>query len=479
MVKTGAGSPPPRVRIAADRLPDDEGMRDRLLQDYVAERVPHAVRRPDGDWDVEIRTPPRLDYYIDPEIRAGLAWWKRFDTDTRVRDIPYAKTLRRGVQVSLSDAWTALSWSRWLARAGTSRRPVILHVDDHNDLMSPRLGQEPGGTLHDLFTGKPVGLNKPVSVTAAINSGAIGMGSFLAPFVHEIRPLQIRHLRFPSGRQPEAGTYWIRATQEPDDLIESSNLRPAVAMSEQRPRETISATEYVLNEDLGTWLDDLPDDAPLLLHIDCDYFNNRFDGDSDWRTHTRRHDPPATAVTAAVSDLCEALNTAGRHFDDVAVALSPSFFPAEMWSATIDTLLDQLPRPKKAGRRVGGLRKTANITLRRGRGSIGRGGGPGGQYWHIYDGGARAGSIWINQVTDDRLGPHPSLTIQINKPNQNRGIGRAAYRQAAEQSGLDEIWLHMRKSNTASRKAAIHAGYHLVDRPGDPQITMRWVRPGQ
>ena len=192
----------PVVRIAADRLPEDETERDRVLQEYVAERGPHAARRPDGEWDVEIRTPPRLDYYIDPDIRAGLDWWNGFAQVTRVRDIPFAKTSVRGVQVSMSDAWTALSWSRWLARAKDNRRPVILHVDDHSDLMSPRLRQEPNGVYRDLFTGKAVDLRKPASVTAAITSGGIGMGSFLTPFVHQIHPLQIRHLRFPSGRPP-------------------------------------------------------------------------------------------------------------------------------------------------------------------------------------------------------------------------------------------------------------------------------------
>jgi len=57
-------------------------------------------------------------------------------------------------------------------------------------------------------------------------------------------------------------------------------------------------------------------------------------------------------------------------------------------------------------------------------------------------------------------------------------IGRLAYRLAADASGYSEIWLHMRRSNIASRKAAEHAGFAVVDVPGRRQLMMRWRRSG-
>ena len=180
--RASAPRPPSVIRIPFDRLPDDARERDEILQDYVAERVPAAARSGDF-WEVQLLTPPSADYYIDPRLREGLSWWSRFTTPTPVRDIPFAVWRRSNIQVSLSDAWTIASWSRVLAAQDDANRSaplIVLHVDDHNDLMSPRLAAR-NGTLVDLVTGKLVDLYRPSTVTAALNSGAIGMGSFIVP----------------------------------------------------------------------------------------------------------------------------------------------------------------------------------------------------------------------------------------------------------------------------------------------------------
>ena len=39
-----------------------------------------------------------------------------------------------------------------------------------------------------------------------------------------------------------------------------------------------------------SWADD-PSGDPILLHIDMDYFNNRYDGDSEWQLREPRLDP--------------------------------------------------------------------------------------------------------------------------------------------------------------------------------------------
>jgi RimJ/RimL family protein N-acetyltransferase len=118
----------------------------------------------------------------------------------------------------------------------------------------------------------------------------------------------------------------------------------------------------------------------------------------------------------------------------------------------------------------------STVRLERGRGSKGRGDGRGGNYWHVYAADRRAGHVYVNVVDDDSLGPHASIQIQINKALQGRGIGKIAYRLAAEQSGHDTVYAHMRKSNTASRRAAEAAGFHVLDAPGERQLLMRWQR---
>lgn len=234
---------------------------------------------------------------------------------------------------------------------------------------------------------------------------------------------------------------------------------------------------YTLTSSLNNWLDDLPKESVLLLHVDGDYFNNRYDGDSDWQTHALIHDPPEKQVQRSINEFCDALQSLDGRINDMTVALSPGFFPAEYWQGTVDAILRsvsvrRLPRPRVAAQPVA-------VRLKPGKGSPGRGGDPGGQFWHVYDGDRRAGSVWINQADDNDIGPHPSLTIELNKASRGKGIGQRAYRLASEASGLSEIWLHMRRSNIASRKAAERAGYAVIAVSGRRQLVMHWKRPGR
>jgi len=142
-------------------------------------------------------------------------------------------------------------------------------------------------------TGKPVDLYRPATVAAALKSGAIGMGSFIVPALASGRQMQIRHLRKPTGRPGRPGRYHLIQANEPDTLLAPGESRPAVRITEPshaKHDETAVGT-YTLTETPHGWLDDLPADALILLHVDCDYFSNRYDGDSDWRSHSRSHDP--------------------------------------------------------------------------------------------------------------------------------------------------------------------------------------------
>lgn len=115
-----------------------------------------------------------------------------------------------------------------------------------------------------------------------------------------------------------------------------------------------------------------------------------------------------------------------------------------------------------------------DLTLVRGRGSVDRGGGPGGHYWHIQVGEKRAGYVFINIIRDDFLGEHPSIQIHINQDERGKQIGRVSYRLACEQSGYEKVYAHMRKANIASRRAAEEAGFQVVEDARIPQLSMVW-----
>jgi hypothetical protein len=91
-----------------------------------------------------------------------------------------------------------------------------------------------------------------------------------------------------------------------------------------------------VTDDIGRWLDDLPD-GPVLIHIDMDYFNNRFDGDSDRVEHDHKYEQPLPRILERIDEVFEALDRRGvaERVADMAVGISPGFFPAEFWAPSV------------------------------------------------------------------------------------------------------------------------------------------------
>ena len=136
----------------------------------------------------------------------------------------------------------------------------------------------------DPITGARCDLYNPASVCSAIKSGAIGMGSFLTPILHVARHAEVRHLCQP----PKARTtmdHHIRITTEQDTLLDPGRNRPAVRLDPSAAE--IGPESYRITPSVEARLDRLGD-GPNLLHIDMDYFNNRYDGTATGLTDRRR-----------------------------------------------------------------------------------------------------------------------------------------------------------------------------------------------
>lgn len=230
--------------------------------------------------------------------------------------------------LSLSDAWTLLSMSQWLARQnGLPPHVTVIHVDDHDDLMCPRLGLR-DGQFADLITGQTMSLHDPRSVADAINSSAIGMGSFLAPLLHTLPSVDIRHLCDTAYARTRVGRFWLVQATEADELLALGTPRPSVRIipsAGSSSSEQAVGTYQVVDDEIKLLAD--IQDGPILLHIDLDFFNNRFNGDSDWATHSRRHDPTYDQVMRRVERLVTTLTPVRHRIVDVEIGISPASSP--------------------------------------------------------------------------------------------------------------------------------------------------------
>jgi len=335
-----------KLILPAGTLPENGQERRKCLDTYFDDLLASVTAVPEG-WEIDLNWPSSADYYVDSRLEQGLAWWK---TGTGITEIPRQVSHTPCGQLSLIDSWTLFSWSNWLAKRRMSGKAtnevVILHVDDHNDLMTPRL------ILHenhwrDPISDKVFDLYEPASVQSAILSGAIGVGSFMSPFIHTVSCVHLRHL---SQTAPGEGTqdFSLVPKSLADTILNIGGSRPAIGISREldlpfNDRLRANAKNYRFTRQLDAWLGELPE-APVLLHIDMDYFNNRYNGDSDWAKREWTHDPTLPEIMLALDCIFKAINKSGvvSRIENVTVALSPGFFPAELWAPSVIQMQEHL-----------------------------------------------------------------------------------------------------------------------------------------
>lgn len=455
------------VHVHRDALPANHEARRVALRDYFPDRAVKSTV--DGSKvKLTVKPFPSTSYYIDQRLHTGLRWWAQRTDESDGRPLPVsqicgARTTIGGVGLSLSDAWSIAHWSRWWADQRTPPTEVIvLHVDDHRDMMSPRLTLEQPGIFRDMLTGKAVVLSDPPTVDAAVLSGSIGMGSFLTPLLASGAVVHLRHLQAPGRHRLAHGRYALQFGTVEDDLLEPGAERPKIEYVRQN-RRTRRISTYEVTDDLNDWIAELTTGVPVLLHIDLDYFNNRYDGDSDWLEFPRGHDVGQKAAVARARSLAATL----RKLDTIAsatISTSPGFCPAELWGPLTESLLDDLT-PGKSFEEA-----RSNIRLVPGKKRTDR------MLWHVYEGEKRAGKVEVKKSCTPGLGEHQSIDVRLNQHSRGQGIGSIVFRLAAQASGYPEVYAHASKSNIASLRAAANAGYEVVAQPAGGQSLMVWRR---
>lgn len=310
------------MRIPRGRFPQDPALWHGFLRDYFCDKDAVATES-GGDVHLELNWPDEAERHVDPALDIGLRWWGR---GVSLGAMWSARWREGRIMTSLYDTWTLLSWCEWLARvpSSTAEQVVILHVDDHRDLGPPRLYLT-NGALVDAITGKEVKLTDPVTVQRAIESGAIGMGSFMTPFLWHFPHATVRHLCQPPKMQADVRRK-LMFNLAPDPLLDPNAERLAIDLV----RGATGTGDYLGTSDTTTWSRGI-EGRLALVHIDMDYFNNRYDGDSAWLERDPRLDPDLKTMLSKVDDLITALAASKASIEDVSIAYSPGFFPAEFW----------------------------------------------------------------------------------------------------------------------------------------------------
>jgi hypothetical protein len=325
--------------VRVNFLPDDEIKRRTLIEGYFSEHLPTATRQEDH-WHVRLERPstPYGNYEYDLEIREALAWWKQ---GTRIRDIPFEKKfLSDNFFLAIEDQWMPLSWSHFFKRLGhVPNELVLLHIDDHKDTMSPRVGNRLDGKFVDYITGNSISLLDPESVDSAVRSGAIGKGSILTLLIWGIEKIHIRHL---SCRPSPSRFYVVKRVPVADPLLCKISNRISISLEETSSTALLDQSNYTITHDTNKWLEQVPRDVPTFLHIDMDYFNDCFDGDSEWQSHDRIHNPDLETQQKMLGDIFKSLREQDllKQIREVDIGISPSFYPGRFWKPMVERLIE-------------------------------------------------------------------------------------------------------------------------------------------
>jgi hypothetical protein len=299
-----------------------------LLEAYFEDRAVLELRRVAAGWIGRIGAPRDPEHYIDPNLSVGLE-----ALGVELAQVPYWYEYRVGSQITLFDSWSLVNWCNWLSKCPEPPTAVtILHADAHEDLMSPRIARTSSGGLYDTVHSRSIALRSPETVKGAIAGGAIGIGSYIVPILLAGPRITIRHLDHSTRGRPLGVKMALDVVDQIDDITGQRRIHTS-----KNPNYT-HGHSYELFTDPDCWAD-CSGTEPILVHVDADYFLNRYNGSSNslngvWHESSdvawRRFDLFEHAMKSVVSS--------GR-VKTWSLALSPGFFPATLWTECIERFL--------------------------------------------------------------------------------------------------------------------------------------------
>ncbi len=237
----------------------------------------------------------------------------------------------------LSEAWIPYAWSQFLTKKYVPNRLTVIHIDDHSDLMSPFV-MEKDDQYFDMLTKESVCFHTPQMVKQAIKSGAIYIGAMLTPIVLSIPTTRVLHLK----QNVSTSLSVMKYSPYTDNVLINGGRRMAISFCEARSMQEPSL--YLRTSDPTILQQYILPDSTVLLHIDMDYFNNRYNGSSSWRTECLELDLPFFKQTALMDSICGVIGDINMMvpISCTYIGMSPSFYPSEFWGCGLQYLLANL-----------------------------------------------------------------------------------------------------------------------------------------
>lgn len=234
----------------------------------------------------------------------------------------------------LEDSWTGYFLSSCLQQSLSQEPIVLIHLDDHTDMMSTLLVQHLDG-LYDPGSDRVFNPAQPNDWRLAINGGAIGIGSFVTALYYLENPLHVIHLNHINTTCDQR--LWVNKSSV------SQAFLPDIQFADIEKTERNSANAlgtYMSGKVASNLLEDIPD-GRVFVHIDLDYFINDYNGNVGAI-------PPKSEVELRkdaellIAAFFESLSVSGRPIERWMIAASPGFCSSKHWGWLLDRLQHEI-----------------------------------------------------------------------------------------------------------------------------------------
>ncbi|PSJ45599.1 hypothetical protein C7H85_09435 [Zobellella endophytica] len=186
-----------------------------------------------------------------------------------MNDVFLYRTHQQYFDLCFEDCWSGYFITK--ALSGYTGDIVLLHLDDHTDMMPTLLAQTDTGLMNPV-TARIFDPSHPADWISAIKTGCISIGDFITPLFHSGRRIHVRHLNNSSPGHASP----VPVSRAFCSYPEIPGYRFATLTKEENSSPGADGS-YLAGPDPFTLFEALPA-GKVILHIDLDYFINDFNG---------------------------------------------------------------------------------------------------------------------------------------------------------------------------------------------------------
>lgn len=269
----------------------------------------------------------REDYCYCEDLSCGMR-------DLGVKEVNNTFCYNTLIGVCFSENWLPYINSLIINEKNTA----IIHFDDHSDLMSPYIAKK-NDSYFDMISGKVIDFNNSLDLLECTMSGAITIGSMLTAMIYSFNTkVDVFHIK--RNSIDYCGNY--KKTTFSDSFLGDSFQRLNIEISNEKG---VSGDGMYIRCSKTKHIDSyLNAEKTYILHIDMDYFNNRFNGSNDWKQEWDSDNLSISGQKELFSDISDFIirNKLQKKIKKIFIGLSPSFYPAEFWKMGLLSLVDEL-----------------------------------------------------------------------------------------------------------------------------------------